>query len=83
MNSEEDRQLDKITYEKPTAVDLGPAAPIVGGSCAPGDQFAANGACAGVGNHAYVDCGSGNNATVDCLFGLHPSAQCGDGGGLV
>ena len=36
MKSEEDRPVGKIGYEKPTAIDLGPAAPVVGGSCAGG-----------------------------------------------
>ena len=40
MKSEEDRPVGKIGYEKPTTVDLGPAAPVVGASCMPGGFFA-------------------------------------------
>ena len=83
MKSEQERPIGKVRYEKPTAVDLGPAAPVIGASCAPGDQFDANGVCGGVGNHASVDCSPGNKATFACLFGKDESVNCGDGGGLL
>ena len=61
MKSEQDRPVAKMRYEKPTAVDLGPAAPVIGASCAIGDEFDANGFCAVVGNSAH-GCGLGNHA---------------------
>jgi hypothetical protein len=70
MNSEADRMVAKISYEKPTAVDLGPTAGIVGASCAPGDQFTPAGGCFEVGNSAALEClGTGNSAGDGCTFG--------------
>ena len=62
MNSEQERSVAKISYEKPTAVDLGPAAPVMGASCAPGDQIALGG-CSVAGNGAGKCSGTGNSAT--------------------
>ena len=70
MHSEQDRPLAKISYEKPTAVDLGAAAPVVGASCAPGQTFRTH--CNTVGNSAVGDCDTtGNSATGSyCQDGL-------------
>ena len=83
MNSEKTRPTVKIQYEKPTAVDLGAAAPVVGGSCVEGLEFglgactdvgnADTGTCALVGNSAGQDCASGDGAT---------GGLCAIGGGL-
>ena len=62
MNSEQDRHLDKISYEKPTAVDLGPTAPVVGASCVTGDKFDSGGHCVPLGNSAGNICQHGNSA---------------------
>ena len=84
MTSEEERPIGKIRYEKPTAVDLGPTAPIVGASCAVGDDFDINGFCAGVGNHASVKCAdTGNSADFGCGVGFHPSSECGNGPSII
>jgi hypothetical protein len=70
MTSEQDRPIDKISYEKPTAVDLGPTAPIVGASCADGGQYAPDGDCYLVGNIAAVGCtDTGNIPGEWCQFG--------------
>ena len=67
MKSEQERPIDKVRYEKPTAVDLGPAAPIVGASCATGEGFDTTGACINVGNSATNNChGPGNGAAPLC-----------------
>ena len=64
MKSEQERPIGKVRYEKPTAVDLGPAAPVIGASCAPGDQFDVDGVCVLVGNTAHGGCVlPGNHAT--------------------
>ena len=62
MKSEEERQMAKIRYEKPTAFDLGPAAPVVGASCADGLGITDD-ACATQGNSAGFGCGDGNSAS--------------------
>ena len=62
MNSEEDRQTAKTSYEKPTAIDLGPASPVVGASCAVGDQFHPDGdVCTATGNSATDVCNTTGN----------------------
>jgi hypothetical protein len=70
MNSDKEHPITKISYEKPTAVDLGPTAPIVGASCVPGDDVD-NGDCVPVGNSAADACkGVGNSAgfqPIPCL----------------
>ena len=69
MNPKEERPTGKIGYEKPTAVDLGPAAPVVGASCAGGQEFF-QGVCYSVGNSAAEGCfGVGNSAATTCYSG--------------
>lgn len=65
MKSEEERPIDKVRYEKPTAIDLGPAAPVVGASCMEGHVLA-NDICGDVGNGAVLDCSTGNTAGRGC-----------------
>ena len=78
MNSEEDRPVGKISYEKPTAVDLGPAAPVVGASCAVGESFpdycadvgnVNSGRCTWTGNSAGGGCNDGDSADSFCFNG--------------
>jgi hypothetical protein len=80
MKSQEENHMDKVHYEKPTAVDLGPAAQIVGASCVPGDEVN-EGLCAPVGNAAAGQCAigsvadficqpTGNTAVGDCATGV-------------
>ena len=71
MNSEEERQMAKMRYEKPTAVDLGPTAPVVGASCADGGYFDSLNQCVDVGNSAVEKCGIGNSAGT-CPDGHSP-----------
>jgi hypothetical protein len=59
MDPEKERPIGKISYEKPTAVDLGPTAPVVGASCVDGARII-NGGCVGTGNAADVACLDGN-----------------------
>ena len=75
MNSEEDRPVARISYEKPTAVDLGPAAPVVGESCATGGFYETRGHCSRVGNGATGNCtGEGNSAA---------GGHCADGNDVL
>ena len=67
MKSQQEPPIGKMRYEKPTAVDLGPAAPIVGASCVEGDRFG-TGYCDKVGNSA-TQCTDGNDADVGCQNG--------------
>ena len=80
MNSEQERLVGKISYEKPTAVDLGPTAPIVGASCVGGIQLS-SGNCYEVGNGA-TDCYLGNTAGYGCSDGNTAGNYCsvGDAG---
>ena len=78
MKSEEDRHMDKISYEKPTAVDLGPAAPVVGASCAPGGLFSPTGECKEVGNGAADSCKTTGNGALGCYVGSS-AGTCGSG----
>lgn len=67
MNTNEQLPIVKISYEKPTAVDLGPTAPVIGASCAPGVEFDPGGDCFEVGNSAAQSCyGAGNSPGGDC-----------------
>ena len=66
--------MDKMNYEKPTAVDLGPTARIVGASCAPGEEFDPTEDCASVGNGAVDDCYVGNSAADVCQDGNSASS---------
>ena len=76
MKSEGEREMAKIRYQKPTAVDLGPAASIVGASCVDGLDVN-NGRCIGVGNGAADLCGLvGNSAGAECGSGSSPGADC-------
>ena len=65
MKSEQERSTGKIRYEKPTAVDLGPAAPIVGASCVDGN-FISGGVCQNIGNGAAVHCWNAGNSAGIC-----------------
>ncbi|GAF97495.1 unnamed protein product [marine sediment metagenome] len=79
MKSEEDRSIGKINYEKPTALDLGPTAPVVGQSCAPGGLIQFDD-CATVGNSASEVCTStGSSAGGNCNIGSSAS-NCSVGG---
>ena len=70
MRSEEERPVGKVNYEKPTAADLGPAAPVVGASCADGQTFESRGPCGPVGNSAFErGCGDGFGASYICADG--------------
>ena len=62
MKTEQHRPVDRMSYEKPTAVDMGPAAPVIGGSCAVGDRYDDNSVCIFYGNHAENGCFAGNEA---------------------
>ena len=77
MNSEQERSVAKISYEKPTAVDLGPAAPVMGASCTPGSTVSA-GDCYEVGNGA-TDCYPGNTAGYGCSDGNTAGNYCSFG----
>lgn len=84
MKSTWKRPIDRVHYDKPAAVDLGPAAPIVGASCATGEQFDIDGFCAGVGNHASVTCSDvGSTAQFGCGVGIHCSSECGEGPSII
>ena len=74
MNSEEQRLTGKIHYEKPTAVDLGPAAPVAGASCGEGQVFIDNvqTTCQDTSNSASA-CGDGNSAS---------NGNCSSGAGV-
>ena len=83
MKSEEDRLGDKISYEKPTAVDLGPAAPVAGGSCVTGEEITSYNFCSIVGNGAFDTCSDGNDADESCLgTGSSPGGDCSSGTGV-
>ena len=75
--------MDKIKYEKPIAMDLGPTPSIVGASCAPGEWFDAAGDCNTVGNAAFDDCEVGYGATDDCETGNSAGDECESGLGGV
>ena len=71
MTSEQDRPVAKISYKKPTALDLGPTAPVVGASCGDGDAYEPGGTCYLVGNSADANCETtGNGAAGFCLNGI-------------
>ena len=71
MKSDKNRQTDKISYEKPTAADLGPTAPVVGASCGDGGAYEDGGTCWLVGNSADANCETtGNSAAGFCLQGI-------------
>ena len=79
MNSEIERPTAKISYEKPTAVDLGPTASIVGVSCVVGD-FVDDGGCVGVGNSAFEKCSEFGNSALGCSgTGSSAGSFCDDG----
>ena len=83
MTSEEERPIGKIRYEKPTAVDLGPTAPIVGASCVAGTRFDQD-ACDPVGNAADLICTiTGNSAVNGCLHGPNAVDDCRNGVGFT
>ena len=77
MQSEEERPVGKISDEKPTAVDLGPTAPVVGASCVTGIEVG-RGECLDVGNSAADYCRFGNDA-AGCDEGNSAGAWCGGG----
>ena len=63
MNSKQDPHVAKISYEKPAAADLGPAAPVVGASCGAGDVINNGEVCLPVGNSATDTCQAGYGRT--------------------
>ncbi len=64
MTTEKERPSSKISYEKPTAVDLGPTAPVVGASCVTGRRVD-NGGCLDLGNAADTACDIGSGRFDD------------------
>jgi hypothetical protein len=83
MKSTEECETAKIRYDKPTAIDLGPAASIVGASCVDGLDVD-NGRCINVGNSAVDLCGLvGNSAGAECGSGSSPGADCNLGSGVA
>lgn len=90
MSSEKERPVAKINYEKPSVVDLGPSAPVLGASCVgPGLRFD-EGVCLDLGNSAGVSCSVGNsavdgctspgNSAVDlCSYGYDATGSCQTG----
>ena len=82
MTTGKGRPAAKISYEKPTAVDLGPAARVVGASCVPGEAITA-GNCHDVGNGAMYACANTGNgdATVCSTTGNSATGAggCTDG----
>lgn len=80
MRGEEDRTDTRIAYEKPSAIDIGPAAPVVGASCVDGQEVAA-GACGPAGNAASGTCASqGLSAGGSCSEGSAAGTCCGVSG---
>lgn len=81
MKAQEERQFGKLRYEKPTAADLGPTAPVVGASCPEGAQFG-QGGCIDVGNDDAGTCALlGNSAGQGCGTGALADGGCDQGGG--
>ena len=68
MWSERERPIDRISYEKPSALDLGPTAPVVGASCVSGEGLYA-GDCSQVGNSAAATCVDSGNSATGCVGG--------------
>ena len=64
----------KIAYQKPEALDLGAVAPVVGASCANGNNFETNNTCWDTGNNASWICNTGNSAS-----GPAPGFNCSTG----
>lgn len=79
MTSGQERPLGKISYEKPSAVDLGPTAPVVGGSCVDGESYKDGNDCSKVGNSAEDACGTGYSAAFGCRSGNGDALTCGAG----
>ena len=63
MNSDETRPVARMHYEKPAAVDLGPAAPVVGASCGAGNVIRDGEVCLTLGNSATDTCKDGYGRT--------------------
>lgn len=78
MESDEYRLLLKVSYEKPVAVDLGGAAPVLGASCATGTNYEEpNWDCDQVGNSAEGDCTNAGNSAAWCeTAGNSASSRC-------
>ncbi len=62
----------KIAYQKPEALDLGAVAPVIGASCADGNNFGSTQSCLPTGNNATFTCNTGNSASgpipgIGCL----------------
>jgi hypothetical protein len=86
VTSEKKRPVGKISYEKPTAVDLGPTAPIIGASCGDGGAYKPGGNCDTVGNGADPGrcAGPGNSAIGGCgITGNSAGDHCEDGSGVL
>ena len=83
MNSEVNCQTDKISYEKPTAVDLGPAAPLIGASCVRGSEVS-SGMCEPQGNSAGGGCSFVGNSALGCSTGNTAGGiGCGAGNSVL
>ena len=82
MTSEQERTRTMVPYEKPTAIDLGPTAPVVGASCAEGSSYAPGSNCDSMGNGAAFDCGAvGMDAGLSCsATGNSAGFECSEGG---
>jgi len=60
----------RIPYAKPEALDLGAVAPVIGGSCATGNNYGnPSNACYTTGNNAEFGCSTGNGAALACGVG--------------
>ena len=69
--------IGKVHYEKPTAVDLGPAAPVIGASRVDGRRLE-TGYCDRFGNSAD-QCTDGHDAGVGCQMAMsapNPGSVC-------
>jgi hypothetical protein len=75
MNTGKDRPRFKVKYAKPTAVDLGAAAPVLGASCVVGEGVG-QGVCDPTGNSAGGYCADGNGATSECRETGNAAAVC-------
>ena len=75
------RAKGKITYEKPTAVSLGPSGSILGQEAVCSTGTGATETCSGVGNNPAVMayCPVGNIADANCLSGGQAGQYCGVG----
>lgn len=84
MVFEQDCPIHEVKYEKPVAVDLGLASPVVGASCVSGDEVDITGDCDPLGNAATNMCWNGASASgFGCLEGDSADQTCSDGNAVV